>query len=202
MIGYRNTAQLKYLETDDQLFATVFQRWSLVAWSLSIVIQVCATSLIAWKVWFARMSATGLHKNQRSVSILWMVLESGAVLTLSHVVLVALFAQGTIASGIVYAMIGQLDVRVILCRFMPAHGVLQTLIPTSMLVRVASSSIFQSGATISSSPARSWRNIVPQRRDGTDPSLSSLSKPEDHELYNVGKVRLDRCFFPLHRCLI
>lgn len=112
MAGYVDAIKLATVSSDEVLFSVAIRQWAVAAWSLSIATQVSASSLIAWKVWRTHIgTGTGGHyKNKRSMPIVWIVLECGAVLSFSHVFLLALYVERTIAGSVIVAMIGQLDV--------------------------------------------------------------------------------------------
>ncbi|KAJ3556204.1 hypothetical protein NM688_g2153 [Phlebia brevispora] len=170
--GYVDVGQLATLSTEQLLFGISVQRWALATWSLSIATQVSATLLIAWKVWYTHIGTVGPHKSQKSMSIMWIILESGAILSLAHIFLLAFYVHKITAGGVLVAMIGQLD----------------ALVPTSMLVRVATTDRIQNQShSTPSSHSRSWQSVQQQQRRGvslgSNPAGSSLNK--DHELYEM-----------------
>ncbi|KAF7798419.1 hypothetical protein EIP86_009640 [Pleurotus ostreatoroseus] len=160
------------MSTEELLFSLSVQHWAIATWSLSIATQVSATLLIAWKVWYTHIGTVGPHKSQKSMSIMWIILESGAVLSLSHIILLAFYVHKITAGGVLVAMIGQLD----------------TLVPTSMLVRVATTDKLRRDTSVPSSQSRSWQSVQQHRRGvsiASNPGSSSLNK--DHELYEMSK---------------
>lgn len=111
--GYVDVGLLRSMPTEELLFSLTVQHWALATWSLSIATQVSATLLIAWKVWYTHIGTVGPHKSQKSLSIMWIILESGAVLSLGHIFLLAFYVHKITAGGVLVAMIGQLDVSTV-----------------------------------------------------------------------------------------
>lgn len=90
------------------MFSGNVPQWILAAWSLSIVIQMSASLLIAWRIWSVHVHSS--HKDPTIVSVMWTILESGLVLSSATVFLLAFFLIKVVAAAIVIAICGQLDV--------------------------------------------------------------------------------------------
>lgn len=108
--GYVAVFQLATMNREQLFFSVSVQRWALAMWSLSIATQVSATLLIAWKIWSMHSGTVGPHRRLKSISIGWIVVESGAVLSFTHVLVLAFYQLKVAAAGIPSNMIGQLDV--------------------------------------------------------------------------------------------
>lgn len=89
-------------------------RWGLTSWSFSIFIQVSASLLLSWKIWSTNSIAStnsSTHKlRNRSISVMWIVLESGAILATTTCVLLGLYVGKRNSGEIVIAALGQIDV--------------------------------------------------------------------------------------------
>jgi len=106
-----------------QLFfnVTLYSHWLLGLWSFSIATQLLATALIAWKLWFTMYSSAVLFNSSKYWSIIWIIVESGAALSVCTIFLLALFESNKIAGGILAAILGQLG----------------CLVPSSIVFRVS-----------------------------------------------------------------
>lgn len=183
MTGYVGIVQLKTASDESVFFSAVIRQWAVAQWALSIAIQVSGTMLIAWRIWYIQIGTIGFHKNQKVMPIVWIILESGVVLSLAHVLQLAFYLEDTVLDGVVFAMLGQLDVSVTSTAFVVStYRTLQTIVPTSILVRVAHTEKMVSNASVSIPPSHSWR--VQQR----DINSSGTSFDNGHELYDIGKV--------------
>ena len=79
-------------------------------WSLSIATQITATSLIAWRIWSTHTNIVGPYGNLRAISVIWILVESGAVLGVTHVFILAFYLIKVITNGILNNMMVQLCV--------------------------------------------------------------------------------------------
>ncbi|KAJ3559856.1 hypothetical protein NM688_g86 [Phlebia brevispora] len=136
--GYAAAGELVNHHQVELLYANLVKRWAVASWSLSISIQVSATCLIAWRLWSVHRESRALHNDRTIVSIMWIILESGAVLSTATCFLLAFYVHQLTVGGIIVAMIGQLA----------------TLVPTSILVRVTMSGRATSESSMSSSSFR------------------------------------------------
>lgn len=109
VIGFIEIYLLLQVFTAPALFERVYQ-WSIAGWSLSIAIQVTATCLIAWKVWAVQRASPAKLRSSRSLSVVTMILESGATLSFSTVILLGFFAAKKEVGAILVAIVGQLAV--------------------------------------------------------------------------------------------
>lgn len=107
---YAAVGHLVHRHNISLLYAELEARWALATWSLSISVQVSATSLIAWALWSVHRESGKLHNDRTIVSVMWVILESGAVLSTATVILLTFYVHHLTAGGIVVALIGQLSV--------------------------------------------------------------------------------------------
>lgn len=160
--SYTAVAQLANHHAISLLFAELEARWAIATWSLSISIQVSATSIIAWVLWSVHRESRKLHNDRTIVSVMWVILESGAVLSTATVILLAFYVNQMTAGGIVVAFIGQLAVRDFQSLLiLTLTRLCQTLVPTSILVRIT---LTTNAATQSS---LTTTNAAPQGRNIT-----------------------------------
>ncbi|KAI0771364.1 hypothetical protein BC629DRAFT_1531366 [Irpex lacteus] len=106
-----------------QLFANTLAGWLDTYWGLTITTQVSASCLIAYKIWTTRRTLRYSRSSRaaKSMSVLWLVLESGALLSSTTVVLLSFYVTHKVAGGTIAAICGQLG----------------ALIPASILLRVS-----------------------------------------------------------------
>lgn len=93
------------------LFSLSVGRWALTTWALSITVQMSATLLIAWRIWSAHRAVKNFCTDSKLVSVMWIIVESGMVLSSATVFITALYMMNVNAGGTVEAIIAQLDVR-------------------------------------------------------------------------------------------
>lgn len=118
--------------------------------------------MIAWVLWSVHRESRKLRNDRTIVSVMWVILESGAVLSTATVILLAFYVNQMTAGGIVVAFIGQLAVRYFSSRLiLTLTRLCQTLVPTSILVRIT---LTTNAATRSS---LTTTNAVPQGRNIT-----------------------------------
>lgn len=86
---------------------------SIGIWSLSIYVQVSVSLLLAWKIWRTGRIASSPRTDRRGYSVMWIILESGAALSLTMCVLLALYVDERTSGEVVIAALGQIDVSVI-----------------------------------------------------------------------------------------
>ncbi|KAF8891393.1 hypothetical protein BD779DRAFT_1784783 [Infundibulicybe gibba] len=117
--GYISVAHLAHLTSVDALFLVA--KTLLVTWSLTIATQVSASALIAGRIWWiSRQPASATHLAHRSRPIIWMIIESGAIYTISTIILLILFDLKTQAGSIIADITLQIG----------------AIIPTAIIVRV------------------------------------------------------------------
>ncbi len=94
------------------LFGVALAGWTETHWAVTVTIQVSASCLIGLKIWTVRnrTHATNYGSISRSMPIVWIILESGAILSISTVLLLAFYATNKVAGGLVAAINGQLGV--------------------------------------------------------------------------------------------
>lgn len=108
--GYYAMASLSFLGPLDPVFLHSVGPMITATWVLSISTQLSATSLIAWKIWNSMppKTTTGLRSDSRS--ILWIIIESGAIYTFTTALLTAFYLAKTAAGAVVSACLGQISV--------------------------------------------------------------------------------------------
>ncbi|KAJ3559928.1 hypothetical protein NM688_g38 [Phlebia brevispora] len=174
--GFVDTVILANLTTEQQLFSETVRRWALGSWCSSIGAQMASTLLIAWKVWWTHIGTVGPHKSQMTLSVMWVILESGAVLSFSQVIVLALYVQKMAVGGVIIAMVSQLD----------------ALVPTSIFVRLASTNqLEREKRSITSSRYRSWLGSRPHNATSTLVSTPAGNLAhEDHEIYEMNEKNI------------
>ncbi|KAF8163986.1 hypothetical protein BJ912DRAFT_1097021 [Pholiota molesta] len=101
-------------------------KYLLASWSLSIIIQVSATCLIAYRIWSlsAGISSHVVAADEKDrtnyTSIIWIIVESGVLYTVSTIILLAFFEANSQASNIIGKALGQIS----------------SIVPTLIIVRV------------------------------------------------------------------
>lgn len=95
-----------------ELFEKSLAAWSTTYWSLSIATQLSASCLLAWRIWVIQSRAHRARARMASgyMPIIWIVLESGALLSFATVILLAFYLKKTNAGGVVAGICGQLVV--------------------------------------------------------------------------------------------
>ncbi|KAJ3559924.1 hypothetical protein NM688_g34 [Phlebia brevispora] len=176
--GYADVIILTGLDIEQQLFSVNVKRWAIAAWSTSIGAEMSSTLLIAWKLWFTYTRSVGAHHRQhlKSVSVMLVILESGAALSTMRVFLLVFYVKKMWIGAVVIVIIGQMD----------------TLVPTSIFVRLASTNEAEcSRNEITSSRFRTWLNSARGRRQNIAASIGSAPIEalvhNDHELYELHK---------------
>ncbi|KAI0739311.1 hypothetical protein BC629DRAFT_300154 [Irpex lacteus] len=110
-------------QTLQSLFLITLGHWITTYWALTITIQFTASCLIAYKIWATqkRLSGSMLTRASKTMSVLWIILESGLTLSLTTVVLLAFYLTHRTSGAVLSAICGQLG----------------ALVPASILLRVA-----------------------------------------------------------------
>lgn len=95
-----------------KLFADALTGWSDTSWALSITTQLSASCLIALRIWTVqnRSLLARSRAASRCMPIIWMILESGAILSFATVILLALYTRHAVAGGVLVGICGQLVV--------------------------------------------------------------------------------------------
>ncbi|KAJ7499647.1 hypothetical protein FB451DRAFT_1385335 [Mycena latifolia] len=146
--GYIAIAQLAHFSPVDPVFLAALGHWILSTWSLSLVTQVGATLLIAYRIWAD--TAWGLKTSSKHANAFWMVVESGAVYSCTTVILLSLYVAKLNCGAIVGGALGQIS----------------CIIPTSIIVRIGVAD--SSGSTVGSLPSlRAARSDGTKLRDET-----------------------------------
>lgn len=103
-------------------FDTVaYLHWVLGSLSFSIATQVLATGLIAWKLSYKMYIIPDTLPASMYWSIIWIIIESGAILSIATIFLLAFFASGKVAGGVLLNILAQLG----------------CLVPASIIFRVS-----------------------------------------------------------------
>ncbi len=137
--GIGNVVKLSMTHSQAALLALPLQRWSYISWSLSAAIQVGASSLLAYKIWTAYAAVAHILNSPTRRQLVWIILESGVVLSSSTLLLLGLYACKRELGAVVIAALGQIDVRIYVNTY--ASSVLtaieKTAVPSSILVRAS-----------------------------------------------------------------
>ena len=86
--------------------------WIIATFSTSLITQVVATSLISWRIVSTFRWKTNVARKEQ-LSIVWMIVESGAILTATSVTVLTLFVLNINAGTLITSVISQLSVRTI-----------------------------------------------------------------------------------------
>ena len=106
--GYIALANLAHLTLTGTVFLARVHDWLLTTWSLSIVTQFGATLLIGYRFWRSvQWSSEGTRASR--LSILWILIESGAIYSLTTVFLLGFSSTNT--GALFAAGLGQISVR-------------------------------------------------------------------------------------------
>ena len=108
--GYSAIAHIRLQSTAATVDIFAAARWMTSMFSLSIVTQVTATTLIAAKLWRSRF----MLSRTDHLSVIWMIVESGAILTASTLAVFVLFLLDFNAGQFVSEIAAQLGVRIII----------------------------------------------------------------------------------------
>ena len=102
-MGYMSIAKLTRISPTDINGIFLITRWILTTWCLSIATQIISTGLIAGRIWWISRRNSGASKS-RYTNLISIIIESGAIYTLSTVFLLTLFdlkaAAGAVAGNI------------------------------------------------------------------------------------------------------
>lgn len=85
-------------------------RWTTATLSMSFAIQFSATSLIVWKIWRTTAWTESIDGHKERLAIIWMIVESGAIMTALTVTVLALFLLHMNVSGVIASVIVQISV--------------------------------------------------------------------------------------------
>ncbi|KAH9050355.1 hypothetical protein EDB83DRAFT_1370794 [Lactarius deliciosus] len=130
--GYAAFANQASLNPTETVFLSRLQNWLYATWALSIATQVGATLLIGYRFWKSvRWNSNGLRGPR--LSVFWILVESGALYTVTTIFLVGFSSTNT--GAIFAASLGQIS----------------ALAPTLIIVRAGLKS---SGTSSSFTPAK------------------------------------------------
>ncbi|KAI0318585.1 hypothetical protein OF83DRAFT_934036 [Amylostereum chailletii] len=115
--GFACVGWVANLTATESLFVTI--RWTTASYSISLGTQVIATTLIAWKIW-STVASQSKSARRNQVTIVWMIVESGAVLACTSATVLTLFLLNLNAGAAVAPIFAQLSFTV----------------PTSIIIRV------------------------------------------------------------------
>ncbi|KAI0061238.1 hypothetical protein BV25DRAFT_1917190 [Artomyces pyxidatus] len=104
--GYTAIAHIAQLSKTGSIFIPRIHNWLLATWIFSIATQVSATLLIGYKIWRSvSWNAFGVRGSR--LSILWILVESGAAYSVTTVFLLGFWGEAT--GAIFSASLGQLS---------------------------------------------------------------------------------------------
>ncbi|GJE87405.1 hypothetical protein PsYK624_034880 [Phanerochaete sordida] len=113
---YSTLGHIASLTNEQNLFEV--KGWAVSMCAISVAIQIMATTLLVWKI--LRNSSRILPRSRRQhLSVVWMIVESGAILTATTVTLLTLYTLEMNAGTIITAVTSQINF----------------LIPTSIFIR-------------------------------------------------------------------
>ncbi|VDB92391.1 unnamed protein product [Peniophora sp. CBMAI 1063] len=109
--GYTAMAHLAHLDPFNAVFDIQVAQWIEATWCLSIATQILTTLLIGFKLIVAVREQRNIGLMQTSVylSAFWAIIESGALYSLTTVMLLAFYVRGWSAGAICAAILGQLS---------------------------------------------------------------------------------------------
>ena len=106
--GYYGLAHIALLSSTEAIFA--IEHWTIATFSLSLATQIIATSLIVSQPWWrSPRNLPSAHKEY--VSVMLVIIESGAALTAITAVDLALFTLHKNAGAMLEPIMSQLSVR-------------------------------------------------------------------------------------------
>ncbi|KAI0697895.1 hypothetical protein BC835DRAFT_1305047 [Cytidiella melzeri] len=168
-------------DTLAELYLITLGAWLTAYWSITIAIQATASCLIAYKILVIRNQFSHVKsvRISRSMSVVWIILESGAVLSLTTILLLGFYTAHKSAGAVVAAIGGQLS----------------ALIPVSILLRVAlnNTSLFAGSAPASPSTLVGFQrdSALHSGSEGTTIHIQrSVDINESFELYQSSKQLL------------
>lgn len=119
--GYAATADLARLNPTAGP-TTLFEiaNWILGAWSLSISTQILVTLAIAGRIyWMSRGTNLVRGASKRYMAVIWIIVESGAIYSITTIFLLAFFDLRTQAGAVIGACLAQICVSLTQILMMP-----------------------------------------------------------------------------------
>ncbi|KAJ7026662.1 hypothetical protein C8F04DRAFT_1124802 [Mycena alexandri] len=182
--GYVAISHLAHFSPVDPVFLANLGNWLLSTWCLSLVTQVGATLLIAYKIWAT--TSWGINKSSSHMKVFWMVVESGAVYSFTTVILLSLYVAKENAGAIVGAALGQIS----------------CLVPTSIIVRTglvsaatSTAGSFPSFRAATRLPRKSSQGSGTITQEGEIDSAQEICLTDmvsDDEAKNAGLIDLEK----------
>lgn len=106
--GYSTIGHIANLTSTQDLFDV--RNWTTAIFTISLGIQVTATTLIVWKILRSSSGVGGaLAGRGEYLSVIWMIVESGAVLTASSATVLTLYLLSMNAGAIMSPIITQMS---------------------------------------------------------------------------------------------
>ncbi|ESK87499.1 hypothetical protein Moror_10911 [Moniliophthora roreri MCA 2997] len=160
---------LTTLNPTDILFLPRVIPWLTAIWAMSLAVQGICTLLIASKIWWdSRTSRKAGFGSSRQMSVVWTIVESGAVYSISTVFLMTFFLLKTQVGAIIGDPLGQIS----------------AIVPTTIVVRVGLGLNHRS--TSHSDSARRFNPAAPPSM-GSGGSYSLQESPIK-AAHNIGSV--------------
>uniref|UniRef100_A0A0W0FQN5 Integral membrane protein n=1 Tax=Moniliophthora roreri TaxID=221103 RepID=A0A0W0FQN5_MONRR len=160
---------LTTLNPTDILFLPRVIPWLTAIWAMSLAVQGICTLLIASKIWWdSRTSRKAGFGSSRQMSVVWTIVESGAVYSISTVFLMTFFLLKTQVGAIIGDPLGQIS----------------AIVPTTIVVRVGLG--LNHGSTSHSDSARRFNPAAPPSM-GSGGSYSLQESPIK-AAHNIGSV--------------
>ncbi|KAH8987456.1 hypothetical protein EDB92DRAFT_1875872 [Lactarius akahatsu] len=175
--GYAAFANQVSLNPTETVFLSRLQNWLYATWALSIATQVGATLLIGYRFWKSvHWNSKGLRGSR--LSIFWILVESGALYTITTIFLVGFSSTNT--GAIFAASLGQIS----------------ALAPTLIIVRAglkssgSSSSFTPAKGSINNPyygppPSQSFRRDVESGSSGDDSMVVHVKRATEIRLDNM-----------------
>ncbi|KZV60679.1 hypothetical protein PENSPDRAFT_659420 [Peniophora sp. CONT] len=114
-----NLVKIAQTQSEEQFFEAF--AWMTAVFTLSLGIQFAATFLIIWKIWANTLRRSAAPTHSSNLAIIWMLVESGIVLTGASASVLIMFRMKLNAGALVA----------------PIHAQLSFFIPASIIARAA-----------------------------------------------------------------
>jgi hypothetical protein len=108
--GYTGLVNLSQLSPTQTVFLGRVLNWLDATWSLSIATQLGATLMIGYRFWKSiRLNSTSIGIRKSRLDVLWILVESGALYSITTIFLLGFAATNT--GGLFAVSLGQISVR-------------------------------------------------------------------------------------------
>ncbi|SJK99453.1 uncharacterized protein ARMOST_02754 [Armillaria ostoyae] len=110
--GYISIYRLSHLSLSDVHTVNDILNWLQATWSLSLATQILVTTLIATRIWLLSRQALARPSGKQSnpyMTVIWTVVESGAIYTFTATLMLAFFTQRSQVSTVMGDALGQIS---------------------------------------------------------------------------------------------